>query len=145
MVRYGNFEGALINRSVVKKVGYPDVRFFIGGDDMIYGYLSSFHTNVMYAREVGIHRALPTATKISRLSYYLWVRNRFLTREHLLRRGAPVDRPAFWIAVLRSSFWLMKNAVLGFKPGWQDNAKAVLRGLLDGYRGRYGRPPWIPA
>jgi rhamnopyranosyl-N-acetylglucosaminyl-diphospho-decaprenol beta-1,3/1,4-galactofuranosyltransferase len=145
MAPYGNFEGALINRSVIDKIGYPDERFFVGGDDMIYGYLASFHTNVLFAREVGFRRALPQAMVWSRMYYYLTPRNRFLTREHLRKRGAPVDNPAFWFSLLRMVLWFLRDAMRGFRPGWKQNAQAVILGLRDGYRGRYGRPPWIRA
>ena len=37
------FEGGLFSRRVVQKIGYPDARFFIYGDDACYGYLASKH------------------------------------------------------------------------------------------------------
>jgi rhamnopyranosyl-N-acetylglucosaminyl-diphospho-decaprenol beta-1,3/1,4-galactofuranosyltransferase len=142
---YANFEGALIHRRVVEKIGYPDARFFVAGDDMIYGYLASFHTNVLFAREVGFRRVLPLPARSTRMSCYLSVRNRFLTREHLQHRGAPVDDKAFWIALLRAALWLIRDAARGFPSGWRNNVRAVVRGVIDGKRGKYGRPPWIPA
>jgi GT2 family glycosyltransferase len=47
----GCFEGMLIHRQIVSKIGFPDKRFFIGGDDVAYGYLASKHTKVIYIRE----------------------------------------------------------------------------------------------
>jgi glycosyltransferase involved in cell wall biosynthesis len=144
-LHYGNFEGALINRSVVDKVGYPDERFFVGGDDLIYGYLASFHTNVLLAREVGFCRTIETPPGISRMSYYLGVRNRFLLRDLLRQRGARVDNASFWFHMLRLVWWSVREAMKGLRPGWKTNASVVFRGLFDGARGRFGRPPWIPA
>ena len=40
------FEGMLISRRIVGLIGYPDVRFFISGDDTVYGLLASRHTNL---------------------------------------------------------------------------------------------------
>lgn len=141
---YGNFEGVLIHRSVVDKIGYPDERFFIGGDDLIYGFLASFHTNVLYLREVGFRRALEIPKRIGRMNYYLMIRNRFLLKEHLEARGAPVDRLAFWFQLLRLVVWVLRQAPRGFQSGWTTNAAAAIEGLRDGVRGRFGRPPWIP-
>jgi rhamnopyranosyl-N-acetylglucosaminyl-diphospho-decaprenol beta-1,3/1,4-galactofuranosyltransferase len=47
----GCFEGMLINRQIISMIGFPDKRFFIGGDDVAYGYLASKHTQVIYLRE----------------------------------------------------------------------------------------------
>lgn len=47
-VKVGCFEGMLIRREIVSKIGYPDGRFFIGGDDVAYGYLASKHTAIIY-------------------------------------------------------------------------------------------------
>jgi rhamnopyranosyl-N-acetylglucosaminyl-diphospho-decaprenol beta-1,3/1,4-galactofuranosyltransferase len=47
----GCFEGMLIRRQIVSKIGFPDKRFFVGGDDVAYGYMASKHTQVIYLRE----------------------------------------------------------------------------------------------
>ncbi|HYL76311.1 MAG TPA: glycosyltransferase family 2 protein [Bryobacteraceae bacterium] len=144
-VQFGNFEGALINRAVVNKIGYPDARFFISGDDTIYGFLASFHTNVLYARQVGFRRTLCQPKANTRLSLYLHFRNRFLAREHLLSRGVRVHRKAFWFHTLTELGWAVKDSVRGLGPGWMLKVSAPIQGLRDGIRGRYGRPPWIKA
>ena len=41
----------LIHSEIVSKIGFPDRRFFIGGDDVAYGYLAHKHTRVIYIRE----------------------------------------------------------------------------------------------
>jgi rhamnopyranosyl-N-acetylglucosaminyl-diphospho-decaprenol beta-1,3/1,4-galactofuranosyltransferase len=142
---YGNFEGALIHRDIPSAIGFPDARFFVGGDDTIYGYLASFHTNVILASEVGFSRALYVPTKNSRMSYYLGPRNRFLMREHLRGTGVKLDDRTFWFNMLRLVFWSVRDAARGFPPGWRNNAMAAIKGMSDGMRGRFGRPPWIPA
>ena len=47
----GCFEGMLIHRNIVAKIGLPDKRFFLGADDVAYGYMASKHTRVVYLRE----------------------------------------------------------------------------------------------
>src|ERR1035437_3956057 len=49
-VGVGCFEGMLIRRDIVSKIGFPDKRFFIGGDDVAYGYLASKYTRILYTR-----------------------------------------------------------------------------------------------
>jgi GT2 family glycosyltransferase len=47
----GCFEGMLIHRQTISAIGFPDPRFFIGCDDVAYGYLASKHTQVIYIRQ----------------------------------------------------------------------------------------------
>src|SRR5271167_2503152 len=47
-VQYCNFEGALIRRMVIERAGLPDERYFITGDDTIYGYVASLYSSVIY-------------------------------------------------------------------------------------------------
>lgn len=145
-VNWGNFEGAMIHRSIIDKIGYPEVRYFNAGGDAMYGFLASFHTNVLYLREVGFEKAFarPKERVLGRMAYYLAVRSRFLHREHLRGRGARVDNRIFWLSQLLLVLWAVKDAARGFRPGWKTNVGAVLEGLRDGARGRYGRPNWIP-
>jgi GT2 family glycosyltransferase len=44
----GTFEGMLIHRDVVRRIGYPDPRFFITWDDATYAWVASRHTAVAY-------------------------------------------------------------------------------------------------
>jgi rhamnopyranosyl-N-acetylglucosaminyl-diphospho-decaprenol beta-1,3/1,4-galactofuranosyltransferase len=73
----GCFEGMLINRRIVSEIGFPDRRFFIGGDDVAYGYLASRHTQVIYIREPCFLK------KINKFGYprlLQRIRDRFLNR-----------------------------------------------------------------
>jgi GT2 family glycosyltransferase len=73
----GCFEGMLIHRQIVSKIGFPDKRFFIGGDDVAYGYLASKHTRVIYIREACFLK------KINKFGYprlLQRMRDRFLNR-----------------------------------------------------------------
>lgn len=50
------FEGGLLRRRVVEKIGLPDPRFFIYWDDTIYGYLASKVTNPIVVPDVILRR-----------------------------------------------------------------------------------------
>lgn len=50
------FEGGMFHRSVVKRIGLPDPRFFIYWDDTIYGYLASKVTECVLVNEFVLRR-----------------------------------------------------------------------------------------
>jgi glycosyltransferase involved in cell wall biosynthesis len=50
------FEGGLIHRSIITRIGLPDARFFIYWDDVIYGYLASKITAVAYINVFALKR-----------------------------------------------------------------------------------------
>lgn len=92
-VSVGCFEGMLIRRDIVSQIGFPDKRFFIGGDDVAYGYLASKHTRTLYTRKPCFIKKIksdrpPTGTlgrlgarlrhHRSRRFYFLAIRNEFL-------------------------------------------------------------------
>ncbi len=139
-VNYACFEGALIHRRVVDHIGYPDPRFFILGDDTIYGYRASQWTKVIYVNYIGLERKLPPKTHPDRHKIYFVFRNRFLLYEHLRRIHAPLSRAAFWIACARSVFWnLRTQSDIRSMAG----IRSIVLGLSHGLLGRYGRPAWL--
>ena len=76
------FEGCLIKSSVVEKVGYPDARFFIAGDDSSYGWRVSQYDKILYIRDAKMYRAMrSTEKKSSNMYTYYTIRNRHLLRE----------------------------------------------------------------
>lgn len=142
-VSYGNFEGPLINRMVVDRIGFPDVRYFIGGDDTIYGFLASFHARVIYINQFGIIKRSGSIQARSKLQYYLQIRNRFLNREYFESVGVRVPRKQF----LALAFVLLLDnckeiLTVPAQRKWV-NFKAVVAGLSDGWKGRFGPPPWL--
>lgn len=85
-VNVGCFEGMLIHRSIISKIGFPDKRFFITSDDRIYGYLASLHTNVTLVRDAKLQRqALSFETKYSPMYSYYSIRNFHLRNEYCQR------------------------------------------------------------
>ena len=141
-VTYGNFEGALIHRRIVDCIGYPDPRFFLHGDDLIYGFLASLHTNVLYVNHVGLTRKLPVASSDPRRYYFLF-RNRFLIYEYLLATGVPLSRAAFWFRHALSFQWHVRQLLM-MRHGVRWGAvRYMVVGLWDGVRGRFGPPPWL--
>jgi rhamnopyranosyl-N-acetylglucosaminyl-diphospho-decaprenol beta-1,3/1,4-galactofuranosyltransferase len=84
-VNVANFEGMLIHRSIVGKIGIPDKRYFICGDDLIYGFLASLHTNVCLMKNAIIERKrnIEDDLIISDFTLYYSLRNMHLKNELL--------------------------------------------------------------
>jgi len=142
-ISYANFEGALIHRKVMDRIGYPDRRYFMAGDDTIYGFIASLHARAIYINYVGIEKKVNTGQTFSRLHFYLQHRNRFLTYRHLESNGVPVSRKAFWfhmgLTVYRTTALILRNP----KQRSRANLAAVFQGVRDGARGKFGRPAWL--
>ncbi|MCQ1999167.1 glycosyltransferase [Arthrobacter zhaoxinii] len=47
----GCFEGMLISAAQVRRIGLPDARYFINGDDLMYGWLASLDRPVAYVND----------------------------------------------------------------------------------------------
>lgn len=84
-VNVGCFEGMLINKSLIQKIGLPDPRFFICDDDTMYGFLASLYTNNIYVRDAVFIKKIKPSSQISEIKTYFFVRNYFLKLEYLKR------------------------------------------------------------
>jgi GT2 family glycosyltransferase len=142
-VNYGCFEGALIHRRVVARIGFPDKRFFVQGDDQIYGYQAALYTNVIYINRVCFRRKLPLSNEMTENKLYILFRNRFLTYEYFVASALPMSRLAFWFQNILLLAWYIRSTKPRRPLNYSRNLRGMLTGLWDGTRGRYGAPPWI--
>ena len=55
----GCFEGMLVSAEVVRSIGLPDSRFFINGDDEMYGWLASLQHEVVYVNDFVLRKVRP--------------------------------------------------------------------------------------
>jgi GT2 family glycosyltransferase len=143
VVRYGCFEGALIHRRVSERIGYPDARYFLAGDDFMYGLRASFHTNVVYCDHFAFERKLPIEPRFTRRDYYFGARNRFLVYTHLQELGLAVPRWEFVFILLADALRSTLGMVTHRERRRLANLRGLLGGLSDGARGRFGRPAWM--
>ena len=142
-VSYANFEGAFIRRIVIEKVGLPDARYFIAGDDSIYGFLASFCARVIYVDFPGMAKEYPTGNPQSRFYYYFPLRNRFLHYEHFVNAGLPISRKIFLMNTLFYMAGLLREIAQRPKERSWRNVKTVFQAWRDGLAGRFGKPAWI--
>jgi glycosyltransferase involved in cell wall biosynthesis len=92
----GTFEGMLVRRDVVARIGLPDPRFFLTWDDAVYGWLASHVTRVGYVNEVVLTRMRPQRSislgvrhlnDSSDMSRFLVMRNRAYVAGYLRAHG----------------------------------------------------------
>ncbi len=77
-VNFACFEGMLIHRDIIDKIGYPDKKYFIIYDDTIYGLKASLFTNVIYIKDaIFIKKINKEKEPLSDMSIYYMMRNYF--------------------------------------------------------------------
>ncbi|MEJ5305671.1 MAG: glycosyltransferase [Ignavibacteria bacterium] len=73
-VNFGCFEGMLISREVISKIGLPNKEFFIIGDDIFYGYKASKVTNVIYIKDICLRKEI-LSNQFTDYKIFLYFRN----------------------------------------------------------------------
>lgn len=129
------FEGMLVSRGVVEKIGLPDPSYFICHDDTIFGIRASLHTNVIYVRDAIFYKKIYGYGAVTPLRCYYMLRNSFrLKREAfatgLLGQPSKFTNLLFFLNLMNLSlqyFWERKQLAI---------LKALSRGWIDGLRGK---------
>lgn len=136
-VNFGHFEGMLIPASVVKKVGLPDQRTFIWGDDIIFGFLASRHGKCILPREPLFEKlAQENDEKTSNCALYFRVRNRLLLFDYLKKYGS-----LSWSAYFRYIAYLGKLGVfiLRYPGNKRLRFELLFNAVKDGLTGNWGK------
>jgi len=129
------FEGMLIRRDVVDRVGYPDERFFISWDDSVYGMQVSRVTNILCVRSARLNRLLPRKEWDGRSLYYA-VRNVFLAKD-IARESVGGVESGGWIL----NFLVLYRILRPQLSSWTKFRAASL-GVFDGLRRKWGPATW---
>lgn len=129
------FEGMLVSRSLVDKVGFPDPAYFIYHDDTVFGIRCSFHTTVIYIREAVFRKKIYGYGDPNPFRSYYIIRNSFRMKRDAFS-SAPIGT-----STKKTNFFFFVN-LLGYsvnafrhQPCW-SMAKSVLRGWRDGMKGQ---------
>jgi len=136
----GTFEGMLVHRDIVQKVGLPDKRFFLGSDDSLYGFMAHFHTPVLYTRTPLLKKKkiyIETDNPISDRSIYYGMRNIFLF-QRTMNQLVPKYR------LSRKFFILVKffDYTLNILQNRKEKIKGfhvLISAARDGILGRFGK------
>lgn len=131
------FESLLISSELVKKIGFPDKRFFIAGDDTLYGYLASQVTDVLLVRDA-IAQKLQKEGDIKPRPFYTHyhVRNFFLINEYKKKLTSKSFSLSVWLRYYLIILW---SSFQNFLKGHKDMSKAILKGCLNGIKGKFGK------
>lgn len=132
-VNYACFEGMLIHRDIVQKIGFPDKRFFLTYDDLIYGWLASFHTKIIYAGKPVMIKKIHEKTKknpTNRSAYFI-VRNLFLVFEYLKKYS-----PNFNL-FKASIYIILKTFIVLLRSKSLLQVRLTFKGFKDGLSGRF--------
>ena len=99
------FEGMLISRELVDKIGFPDPDFFIVYDDTSYGLLASKYTNICYVRDAILFKKInkekspPSPLYVYHVARNYGLRQKYLMDvygDHLLKRMMPLMVVTVW-------------------------------------------------
>lgn len=152
----GCFEGMLISADLVRRIGLPDERYFINGDDEIYGWLASRLTDVAYVNDFVLQKVRPQKqidlgirhlNDSSDLSRFYSMRNRGHTA-HYLRVHGQFSRPGFALGtVLTAAKELLRllavehrlTGVASLWRGWRESRSILHDGSWQ------PMPPLVPA
>ena len=131
------FEGMLIHKDLIEKIGLPDERFFQVYGDTIYGLMASLHTNVVHVKKAIMNRLLPVKKPINNRRVYLLIRNHFLVKEYLKKHN--LFRPTFFIStfLIIIFYYLLILPIKNLSIGMPF---AVIKGLFHGWYGKFGSP-----
>jgi GT2 family glycosyltransferase len=131
----GSFEGMLISKEIVDKIGLPDKRFFIAHDDLIYGYLANKFTNVMVVADAVMKRQPVTKSTNSTYNYdyyymyrNLWLLNEYADKELPQYRGYRNRR------ILLQFFYAIYKIYFVDKPPAKWKAVRTLISAYNDYR-----------
>ena len=137
------FEGLLIHKDIIAKIGFPNPEFFIYGDDVVYGYKASQHTKCIYLlkptfikklKKKNFHKRFgknyPFASR--NLSYYL-MRN-YLLKAKEIKRTTPdkVNMPFIYIYHF---YYYVKQMIKAVIIEWDLKKILILtRGFIDSFK-----------
>lgn len=125
----GCFEGMLVSRRIVEKIGLPDPNYFISEDDTLFGFKASAHTNVSYVASAHMRRLLPLGNVAPWKAYYL-IRNQFFLRsdalDHFQLKTSKKDDAIFMLSQIID--------VLRFTRKGTKYIGPALRGFFHGMR-----------
>lgn len=126
------FEGLVIKRKVIEKVGLPPASFFIRWDDLLYGYLCSRVSNIALVKNSILKRKLESPSGFaSNFSVFYELRNRVWTRKVVFA----VEKFGFYYKFAANLFeFLMLTKLVLENP-------RVFTGAIKGYlTGIFTRP-----
>jgi len=129
----GCFEGMLLHKSIIEKVGYPDKRFFIGYDDTMYGLKISRHTNILLTKKIVMNKKI-NKKGYTPFSAYYFIRNLFLIKK-ILDKDYPKQKKKRNIFFKIELFLVLKNTFRDLNL--LDAIKVTKKAISDARNNKY--------
>jgi rhamnopyranosyl-N-acetylglucosaminyl-diphospho-decaprenol beta-1,3/1,4-galactofuranosyltransferase len=132
------FEGAFINRKVISKIGLPEIKFFIRGDDTHYGAIVSKEFQIVYIKDITLTRLIEQPARIvfgikmsiaSPFSIYYTVRNNFLLEKYI-KMAFPNESISHSKTIIKNLIYIFIKIIL-FEKHKLNLIKSFIRGLVD--------------
>jgi len=134
------FEGMLIHKEIVEKIGYPDERFFIVYDDTVYGVLASQFTNILCVKDALLIKKInKDAEPPSPFFIYHSVRNYKLRQAYIEHVYGPSVQKKILPYVVFLAYLLRLPFYKGNKSAY---FKALVRGFVDSFS--FSSVPMVP-
>ncbi|REC47080.1 glycosyltransferase family 2 protein [Chryseobacterium pennipullorum] len=130
------FEGMLIHRDIVEKIGFPKKEYFIAGDDTEYGILANLYTNVMYTKTAVMYRKrVVISHKIRPLQAYYEYRNLFLLRKNIKPYFPGSFSSMFYKNLYKNCFSKIMTVIKGKEYPFSEKKLLIskmIKGIRDG-------------
>ena len=137
------FEGALISRDIVSKIGFPNPEFFIYGDDVVYGYKASQHTKCIYLlkptfvkklKKKNFHKRFGRYYPFASLSLSHYLMRNYLLKAYEIKKTAP-DKVNIGFVYLYHFYYYIKQMVKAIFIEWNLKKLSVLtKGFLESFK-----------
>lgn len=133
------FVGPLISRAAIEKLGYPDGRLFIYGDDIEYSYRLSREFNNYLIKDAIINHRDTDDKAVSIWKLYYKYRNKIL---FIKKFGLSKKQKIKGISLVR--YEALKDQVkVVVRDKYQNNKGTAIntieKGIIDGLNGKYGK------
>lgn len=127
------FEGMLVSRRIIEKIGTPDASYFIYHDDTAFGIKASFWTNVIYLRDAILDKKIYGYGAVTPMRAYYQTRNAFKLRKDIFQTGlvghaSRANTTVFFLFMIINSIKMLRE-----KREWII-AKSIIKGWRDGIK-----------
>ena len=127
----------LLSSNLVRKIGYPDPRFFISGDYTIYGLLASKYTNLILVENAVLTKAFDYEDNSTSPMYiYYMIRNYHLFSEYFFKIS---NGKSLGIKTKVQLMLFAIKKIINFRDNnynFKKYLKAVVFGFIDSIRKR---------
>ncbi len=125
------FEGMLVSRNIIDKIGLPNKDYFIFHDDTLFGILASFYTNVIYVKDAVFHKKIYGYGAATPFRAYYSIRNTMWLVKDVFSTGY-VGKLSLWMKFLLTMNLIRISLLMLVENFSFSMIKSILKGWKDG-------------